>query len=416
MQPTVQLPDWAECLWQPYRHVALYGGRGGAKSYSVAKSLVLQAAQEHKRVLCGREVQNSIKDSVKRLIEDEIQRCHLGGYFESTEREIRGPHDSLFIFSGVKGNATAIRSIEGVTDFWGEEAQSFSQASIETVVPTIRAKGSRLIWTWNPDLPTDPVDAMFRGNHLDEDAKTAFAPPPRSYVREVNYADNPWFPDELREEMEFVRGRDIDKFNHIWAGKYRANSEARVFKNWRVEEFESDPGAEYRLGADFGFSIDPSCALRCYIAGRELFVDYEAWGLNVEIVNLPALFMSIPDAEKYWMTADSARPETISHLKNNGFPRIASAIKGKRSVEEGIEFLKSYDLVIHPRCQHLIDELTHYSYKIDSLTGLVTAVLADKDNHLIDALRYAVEGARRALNAKPTSTASVVIPTLQFRR
>jgi phage terminase large subunit len=159
-----------------------------------------------------------------------------------------------------------------------------------------------------------------------------------------------------------------------------------VFKNWRVEAFESPANVEYRLGADFGFSIDPSARCGAGSTARQIFVDYEAWGLGVEIVNLPKLFMSIPDAEKWWMTADSSRPETISHLRNNGFPRIQPAIKGARSLEEGVEFLKSYDIVVHPRCQHLIDELTLYSYKLDSLTGQVTPVLEDKDNHMIDAL------------------------------
>jgi phage terminase large subunit len=182
-----------------------------------------------------------------------------------------------------------------------------------------------------------------------------------------------------------------------------------------VEPFESDPNAEYRLGADFGFSIDPSCLVRCYIKGRTIYVDYESYGLNVEIVNLPQLFMAVPDAEKFWITADSSRPETISHLRLHGFPRIAPALKGARSVEEGVEFLKSYDIVVHPRCKHLVDELTHYSYKVDSLTGQVTSVLADKDNHMIDALRYAVEGARRALNASPRTT-TISIPSLAMRR
>jgi phage terminase large subunit len=409
MQPTnIELPDWSECLWRKdARHIALWGGRGGAKSRSIASALTLQSAEEHHRVLCAREIQNSIKDSVKRLLDDEIVRCGLDHLFTSTEREIRGPNDSLFIFAGLRGNATSIKSYEGVTDFWGEEAQAISQASIDIVEPTIRAPGSRLIWSWNPDLETDPVDAMFRGNN---DPEKWPGPPPRSVVLNVNHDRNPWFPADLREKMEWDRSRDIDKYNHIWLGQYRRNSEARVFKNWRVEAFESPANAEYRLGADFGFSVDPSCALRCWIDGTQLFIDHEAWGLQVEIVNLPALFMTIPDAEKYWMTADSSRPETISHLRQNGFPRIAPAIKGKRSLEEGVEFLKSYNLVIHPRCERVIAELTHYSYKIDKLTNQVTGVLEDKDNHMIDALRYAVEGARRALKAKPRFVSAAIPP------
>ncbi len=393
----IELPQYASDLWEPYRHIAWHGGRGAAKSRTVATGLVLQSVERHERVLCGREIQKSIKDSVKRLLDDEIVRLGLSSVFDSTETEIRGPNDSLFLFSGIKGNANGIKSIEGVTTFWGEEAQAFSQASIETVVPTIRAPNSRLIWTWNPDLATDPIDVMFRSEE---------GPPPRSIVREVNYADNRWFPDVLREEMEYVRGRDIDKYNHIWLGHYRQNSEARVFKNWKVEAFDSPENVDYRLGADFGFSIDPSCLVRCWIDGRQIFVDYEAYGLNVEIVNLPNLFMAVPAAEKYWITADSSRPETISHLRKHGFPRIQSAIKGARSLEEGVEFLKSYDVVVHPRCQHLIDELTLYSYKVDKLTGQVTNVLEDKDNHLIDALRYAVEGARRVM------TKTVELPTI----
>ena len=400
MHLDVELPEYAADLWQPFRHLAWHGGRGGGKSRTVATGLVMQAMQRHERVLCGRETQRSIKDSSKRLIDDEIDRLGVRRAFESTETEIRGPNDSLFLFSGVRGNASGLKSIEGVTTFWGDEAQVFSQGSVDTVVPTIRAPNSRLIWTWNPDLQTDPIDSLFRG-------ETA---PPQSIVREVNYDDNPWFPDVLRVEMEYTRSRDIDKYQHVWRGQYRKNSEARVFKNWRVETFESPANVEYRLGADFGFSIDPSVLVRCWIDGTQLFVDHEAWGLGVEIVNLPNLFRAIPDAEKWYITADSARPETISHLRNHGFPRINSAVKGARSLEEGVEWLKSYDIVVHPRCEHLIDELTLYSYKTDSLTGLVMPVLEDKDNHCIDALRYSVEGARRALNAKPKMTGPITIP------
>lgn len=393
MTKQVDLPEYAADLWQPFRHLAWHGGRGPGKTRTVATGLILQSMERHERVLCGRETQRSIRDSSKRVLDDEIDRLGVRSVFTSTETEIRGPNESLFLFTGLKGNAVGVKSIEGVTTFWGDEAQAFSQGSIDTVVPTIRGPGSRLIWTWNPDLPTDPIDKMFRGEG---------GAPPNSIVREVNYPDNPWFPEELRMEMEYTRSRDIDKYNHVWLGQYRQNSEARVFKNWHVNpDLVAPAGAVFRQGADFGFSIDPSCLIRCWIEGHKLYVDYEAWGLGVEIDKLPELFMSVPDSEKWWTTADSSRPETISYLRRHGFPNIRPAIKGARSVEEGVEFLKSFDIEIHPRCEHLIQELTHYSYKTDPLTGEVLPVLQDKDNHLIDSLRYACEGARRADAATP---------------
>jgi phage terminase large subunit len=120
---------------------------------------------------------------------------------------------------------------------------------------------------------------MFRGEHLEPDDRVGFSPPPASIVREINYPDNKWFPDVLRTEMEYVRSATSTSTSTSGSAVPR-NSEARVFKNWRIEAFDSPPGAEYRLGADFGFSIDPSCAIRCWIDGRLIYVDYEAWGLQ----------------------------------------------------------------------------------------------------------------------------------------
>lgn len=403
----VALPEWAQCLWTPSRYKALHGGRGGGKSRSIATALVLKAAEKPERILCAREVQKSIKDSVKRLLDDEIERMGLRAFFTSTETEIRGQNGSLFIFAGLRGNATQIKSLEGVTIAWVEEAQTISQGSLDTLVPTIRAPNSEIWFSWNPDLETDPIDRMFRGETT----------PPGSIVREVNHFDNPWFPDVLRTEMEYDQSRDPEKYAHVWLGQYRRNSEARVFRNWRIEAFDSPSEAEYRQGADFGFSIDPSCLVRCFIVGRELRIDHEAYGLGVEIDKLPELFMSVPDSEKWWTTADSSRPETISYLRRHGFPNIRPAIKGARSVEEGVEFLKSFDIVVHPRCQHMIDELTMYSFEVDSLTGDVLPKLADKDNHMIDALRYAMEGARRALASKPKVVAAPIPSSVTgFRR
>jgi phage terminase large subunit len=296
--------------------------------------------------------------------------------------------------------AESIKSLEGYDIAWVEEAQTLSQHSLDMLRPTIRKPGSELWFTWNPRNATDPVDMLLRSAD----------PPPDSVIVPVNYEDNPWFPDVLREEMEYDKKRDPEKFQHIWRGAYLLNSEARVFRNWKVEEFEAPADAIHRQGADWGFSIDPTVLVRCHIIGRTLYIDYEAYRVGCEITDTPSLFMSVPDSEKWPMTADSARPETISHMRKNGFPKILPAVKGAKSVEEGIAWLQSYDIVVHPRCVHTIDELTLYSYKVDKLTGLVTPALDDKDNHVIDAIRYACEGARRASNmTKPTSAGAIPV-------
>lgn len=159
--------------------------------------------------------------------------------------------------------------------------------------------------------------------------------------------------------------------------------------------------AVLRLGADWGFSVDPSVMLRCAIDGNRLLIDHEAYRIGCEIVNLPELFMGIPEAEKWPSTADSSRPETISHMQKHGFPKMRAAVKGPKSLDEGVQFLQSFDIVVHPRCTHVIDELTLYRYKTDPLTGEVMPILEDRDNHCIDALRYACEGARRAGKPRP---------------
>lgn len=381
----VNLPDWAQRLWEPSRFKVMKGGRGSGKSRSAASALVLQAAASPQRVLCAREIQKSIKDSVKRLLDDEIERLGLSDYFESTENEIRGKNGSLFIFAGLRGNSASIKSMEGITRCWVEEAQTISQQSLNDLIPTIRAPGSEIWFTYNPKTPDDPVDKMFV---TDE-------PPPSSIILNVNWQDNPWFPDILRMEMEYDRKRDLDKYLHVWEGQYWTSSEARVFKNWKVEEFEIQPSWIMRQGADWGFSVDPSVLVQCCIEGKKLYVPYEAYMVGCEIDALPDLFLSVPEAEKWPIVADSARPETISYMQRHGFPKMLPAIKGAKSLEEGIQFLQSFEIIVHPRCKHLIDELTLYSYKRDPLTDKVINVLEDKDNHVIDALRYACESARR---------------------
>lgn len=390
----------------PVRHRAVYGGRGSAKSHSFAAGLILKGVEQPKRILCAREIQRSIDASVKQLIEDKIPQLGLGptngdGFFQAIKTEIRGRNGTVFKFAGLRTNVDSIKSMEGIDIAYVNEARTVSQNSIRVLTPTIRTPGSEIWWDWNPGLATDPVDVMFRGG----------PPPPGSIVREVNYTENPWFPEELRLEMEWDKRRDPDKYAHIWLGKYQRNSEARVFKNWRVDEFETPADARFYLGADWGFSIDPSVLVRMFIVDRTLYIDQEAYAVGCEIDHTPALFAGndkqepprwknpkgypgVPGSLAWPITADSARPETISYMRRKGF-RVGAAKKGAGSVEEGVEFLKSYDIVIHPRCKHVADEFALYCWKVDPISGDILPVLADKENHTIDACRYALEGVRR---------------------
>lgn len=396
------LPDWAQVLFnESARYIAVYGGRGSGKSRSIATALVLRAAQKPLRILCSREIQKSIKDSVKRLLDDEIARLDLSSFFTSTDTEIRGRNGSLFLFAGLRTNIDSIKSVEGIDICWIEEAQTVSQSSLDVLIPTIRKPGSQLWFSWNPKQDTDPVDAKFRG-------ETA---PPGTVACCVNWQDNPWFPDVLRAEMEYDRSRDIDKYRHIWEGDYLRNSEKRVLKNWTVEEFDAPPDAVFRFGADWGFATDPTVLVRCYVIGRKLYIDHEAYQVGCEIVDTPSLFLSVPESERWPMVGDSSRPETISHMRKNGFPKLMPAVKGARSVEEGVAFIQSHDVIIHPRCQHTIDEFTLYSYKTDPLTNAILPEIEDKNNHCIDALRYALEGVRRAVVKKPANANNLMLPT-----
>jgi phage terminase large subunit len=387
----IETPRVYAPLLAPARYKGAHGGRGSGKSHFFAEMLVEDCIREPIDAVCLREIQKSLKFSVKKLIESKIESLNAGDYFDVQNEQIKsrpqGGGSGVIIFQGMQDHtADSIKSLEGFKRAWFEEAQSASQRSLDLLRPTIRTPGSELWFSWNPRFSTDPVDALLRGDTL----------PPGAIIVQANYSDNPFLPNVLLEEMEYDRSRDPDKYAHIWLGQYQQNSQARVFHNWTVEEFERPSGTIFRLGADWGFASDPSVLIRCDIDGNRLYVDHEAYMVGCEIINLPELFMSVPDAEKWPITADSARPETISHMQKHGFPKIRAAIKGAKSLEEGVEFLKAFDIIVHPRCKHLIDELTLYKYKEDPLTGAVLPVLEDKDNHVIDALRYACEGARRA--------------------
>ena len=371
-------------LFQPSRYKVAYGGRGGSKSRAFATALVLAATAGYERILCCREIQKSIKQSVKKILEDEIERLGFSHLFTSTDTGIVcNWTGSEFLFEGLRDNVDSIKSMEGITKVWCEEAHTLSQNSINILEPTIRADDSELWFSYNPKNESDPVHKMF----------VVDAPPPGSKVVKINYYDNPWFPEVLRVKMEWDKAHDYEKYLHVWEGECVQFAEEQVMHGcWKVEETPEPPeGMTLRHGLDFGFSTDPTAGVRAWIAGRRLYIDYEAYGHGVEIDETPELLDSIPGMDKWPVVADSARPDSISYLNRHGY-RVVGAKKGKGSIEDGIALIRGFEVVIHPRCVNIIEEFKRYSYKRDKATDKILPIIVDAWNHLIDALRYALEG------------------------
>lgn len=430
----IQLPKkFNSLLGTTARFKGYYSGRAGAKSHTLAQGIIINmATRPNLRVLCCREIQRSIKESVKRLLDDKIIALGLGHMFHSTAKEISSRNGSWCGFEGLRNNMESIRSYEGIGLVWTEEASTVSQNSFDTLTPTIRVKGSELWFSWNPRSPKDPVDAFFRG------PGAQLRPPPELMTdydewiisQQLQVEDNKFFPDTMRAEMEWDKRRDPDRYRHVWLGDYLQMSSSRVFKNWKIGTLDqadalypermAAPGVEKlfewketedgrmllepqgtpNYGADFGFSIDPTVLVRVYVypKRRILYIDAEVTKVGLPIEDTPNFFDQIegPSPRRWPITADSSRPETIQYIASHGYDGIKGARKGAGSLEEGVEFLQGYDIIVHPNCARSIDELTLYSYEVDKLTNAVLPKFADKHNHVIDAIRYAVEDLRRA--------------------
>ena len=417
MQP-VPLPYIFRILDIHSRYKAIYGGRGGAKSWSIAQNLLLRGAKRATRILCCREVQQSLTASVKQLLEDRIHKMNLSGFYRVMRDEIVGVNGTLFRFAGLRNNPEAVRSMEGIDIAWVEEANTVSQRSLTLLTPTIRKDDSEIWFSWNRRFKTDPVDNMFLGGE----------PPPGSIVQKVGWRDNPWFPASLRIELEWDKSRDHNKYLHVWEGEPIISNESRVFSNWKIDDIDEQmpEGTLPRLGADWGYSVDPTVLIECYQWDRKLYFRRECYKIQCEIDEIPSLFAGSDTREpprwqnsfkhpgldsvrsRHRIIADSARPETISYVRARGF-NILKAKKGHGSVEDGIEFMKSHDIVIHPEAKHTADEFALYSWKTDPLTDEVLPILADKDNHVIDAGRYAVENVRRSSRGRVATGGVMVI-------
>lgn len=208
------------------------------------------------------------------------------------------------------------------------------------------------------------------------------------------YLENPWLSDELLAEAEYMRGVDDDAYRHIWLGECRTHTDAQVLRGKVVCEEFVGGGMDWQgpyFGLDFGFSQDPTAGVKCWVQGRDLYIEHEVHAIGCDVDRTPALLDSLPGARDHTVRADCARPETISYLQRHGYARMLPVDKWKGSVEDGIAHLRSYErIVVHPRCRHFMEEARLYSFKIDRLSGDVLPDVVDAHNHLIDATRYAL--------------------------
>lgn len=385
------------CLLTPAPYKVLWGGRSSTKSWGVAEALIRKAAVSPVLVLCTREFQNSIKDSSHRLLVATIKRLGMEAHFDVTKESITSKVGAEFIFRGLHGAEHSMRSLEGVDICWVEEGQSVSEASWRSLIPTIRKDTAEVWITFNL---MDTSDATYQ--------RFVAHPPTGAIVVKLTYLDNPYMSAKARQDMEDDKARDYQMYEHVWLGMELKVSDAIIFnRKYVVREFDDELWKEAQrpfYGVDFGFSQDPMAVERFFPiendadGKRRLYVSHEAYATRVELDEMPEFMDSVPGIRDWPVFADSARPETISHLRRRGF-NIDAAEKWEGCVKDGITHLRGFDeIVIHPRCTGLALEARAYRYKTDPKqvddhgNPKVLPIVIDANNHGWDAIRYGFNG------------------------
>lgn len=388
----IEFPAKLRPLFEANRTKVAHGGRGSGKSWAFAQALLIQAAQKPLRVLCAREVQKSIKDSVHRLLTDQIQALGLGHLYEVLETEIRGKNGSLFLFAGLATHTVeSIKSFEGVDRCWVEEAQVVTKRSWDVLTPTIRKDGSEIWVTLNPDMETDETYQRFVAN-----------PSPGAFVVQMNWQDNPWFPAVLEKERQETMRRDPDSYSNIWEGQPKRVADGAIYKHeierlyseQRVRPVPYDPLLKVHTVWDLGFADSMAIALvqRNHAEVRVIgYIEDNRQTLDFYVGQLEKLpyrwgtdFIPHDGGAKDFKTGKS----TEEHLKAMG--RNAQTLE-RLPIEEGIKAAR----LMFPRvyfdkdkCAGLVEHLKRYQRQINQRTMEPGAPLHDDHSHGADCFRY----------------------------
>lgn len=404
----------------PRRYKGAKGGRIGGKSHQFCELAVARMAADPDYKVAGlREVQKSIKYSLKALLEQKIKSLGVEHLFDIQEQVIkRKGGTGVAVFLGMQDHTAD--SVKGLDDFdlgLVDEANSLSATSIKKLTPTFRKEGSEIHFAWNPDKENAAVDEFFRANEGDPDF----------VLVHVNITDNPFanetqMAEYRREERRADAAREriaakkrqgfggedsdlaiVDDFEHVWRGGYNNRSQRLVFHNWRKGVLEVPGNIVWFYGIDWGFASDPmagikSCILPAAIKDEPhtLYVRRAISQVGVRNEDAVEFIKRLDGIENWPARADSARPELIDYVRRNGLPKVRAAKKGPGSVPDGTSFLQSFNIVVHPEdAKPFVSELKLHSYKVVKHTGEILPVVEDSHNHCLDAGRYSLEGQHR---------------------
>jgi phage terminase large subunit len=388
-----EFPLKLQPLFKPSRYKVLYGGRGGAKSWGIARALLILAARKPLRILCAREFQTSIKDSVHKLLVDQIVALELMQFFEITQTSIRGQNGSEFAFVGLKNNVANVKSYEGIDICWVEEAQTVSRNSWKTLTPTIRKEGSEIWVSFNPELETDETYQRFVVN-----------PPPDTISIKINYWDNPWFPETLRNEMESLKVRDHEAYMQVWEGVCRQTIDGAIFAKEmmraeaeeRITKVPYDASKPVHAICDLGWSdatawwlvqfVGMETRLIRYFEGSQrtmtsYLAELQSFGYVYDTIWLPH------DAQNKTLAAAGRSIEDIvrgAGFKTRVLERVPTidSINAARTVFSNCYFDRE-------NCADGLNCLRHYRYEVDPETGNFSKMpLHDRYSHGADAFRY----------------------------
>lgn len=385
---TINIPiEYKRLFDSDWREAAVYGGRYSLKSHTVARVLLIRARQKKIRVACFREFQNSIADSSHQLLKDLINQYGLTDFKVTNTSIINTVNGSDFIFNGLHNNEQSVKSTEGIDIAWVEEAQTVSNTSLEVLTPTVRKPGSQLIYTYNRLLEDDPV------HH-----RLVLEGRPNTLIINTNYdiaLKYGMMPDVIRLEMEDDRDRRPSLYKHKWLGE-PSSSERKIYKDWAIiDEIPHEARLE-RYGLDFGYTNDPTAIIGIYKYNDGFILDEVCYQTGLQNKPISDILNNL---EKALVIADSAEPKSIDEIKGYGV-NIIPCVKGKDSINQGIQFVQNQRISITKRSSNLIQEYNKYLWQVDKLDKVINVPEGGYD-HCMDAIRYGLD------SFKPRNTINI---------